>query len=163
VNLLQGTGYWLFSGIGGIGDWATVAQTLPRPGLVRVPLAVVGALGYWAVVWLALQGLSTFVGGGPDRIARARRICLTSYLAGGALYVAAGLLNPVSPLLVLISAAAASLGGTSALAWMSEVMGAPAFARAGAPAAVPRSTAWMVAAGIVALVFVFVLGPGVRL
>jgi hypothetical protein len=26
VSLCQGTGYWLFSGLGGIGDWRVVAD-----------------------------------------------------------------------------------------------------------------------------------------
>ena len=101
--------------------------------------------------------------GGERRRERAARLLVTAYLAGGALYCAAGLLNPVSPLLVLISAAAASFGGTSAFAWMAELLRSPAYATADVPApAMGAERGWWTAAFAAALVFVLVLGPGIR-
>jgi hypothetical protein len=52
------------------------------------------------------------------RVRRARQFAVTSYLIAGVLACIAGALNPVRPLLILISAAAASFGGNSGLAWM---------------------------------------------
>jgi hypothetical protein len=42
VNLFQGTGYFLFSGVAGIGDWASVIAGLPMPWLWRLVMAASG-------------------------------------------------------------------------------------------------------------------------
>jgi len=69
----------------------------------------------------------------------------------------------VSPLLVLISAAAASFGGASALAWMTELLRKPGYpAASGVPLAIDRSLGWIAFAAMTALVFVAILGPGLR-
>lgn len=77
----------------------------PHYALWRIALAVVGTAAYMFVaVPVALRGLEPFLGAAePPRLARARRLTLPAYLAGGTLYVIAGLLNPESPMLVLIS------------------------------------------------------------
>src|SRR5881628_2496491 len=99
VNLLTAFGYLLFSGIGGIGDWAHVVQGLGSP-------------------WLLMPPLDPFLGTDPAvRAARARMLCLIPYLAGGVSLVVAGILNPYGLRVVLISAVAAAFGGTSLLAW----------------------------------------------
>ena len=163
LNLLQAAGYWLFSGVANVGDWAQLVAGFEPRWPYRALLAILGAAGYWAAIVLGLRTLNPLVGDGPDRLRRARTLSLVPYLAGGALYVAAGALNPVSPLLVLISAAAASFGGASALAWMTELLRRPEYrAPGGAPLAINRSWAWMVVAGTMALVFVAILGPGLR-
>ena len=125
LNLLQGTGYWLFSGVANVGDWAHLVAGREPHWLYRAILAILGGAGYWGAIVLGLRTLNPLVGGGPDRLQRARTLSLIPYLAGGVLYVAAGAFNPVSPLLVLISAAAASFGGASALAWMTELLQKP--------------------------------------
>ena len=102
LNLLQGTGYWLFSGVANVGDWAHLVADLEPLWLYRAILAILGGAGYWGAIVLGLRTLNPLVGDGPDRLQRARTLCLVPYLAGGVLYVAAGVLNPVSPLLVFI-------------------------------------------------------------
>ena len=76
----------------------------------------------------------------------------------------AGVLNPLGWIYVLISAVAASFGGTSLLAWypMLWARRTPVDAPV-VPLGVPRSPAWLVAAAIALILFVGVLGPGVRL
>ena len=124
LNLLQAFGYWMFSGLGGIGDWNAVVAGSPNYPLWRIALAVAGTAAYiFVAVQIALRGLLQFLDAGePGRVARAVRLTVVPYLAGGVLYVTAGLLNPESPMLVLISAAAASFGGASALAWMAQLL-----------------------------------------
>jgi hypothetical protein len=113
---------------------------------------------------LSVRTLNPMLGDGSDRLDRARTLTFVPYLTGGILYLAAGALNPVSPLLLLISAAAASFGGTSGLAWMTDRLRRPRCPPLAAPPlALRRSRGWIVAAGLVGLVFVVVLGPGVRL
>ena len=164
VNLLQAAGYWLFSGVGNVGDWAGVIEGLSPAWAFRVGLALLGGGAYWSVILLALRELGPFLGKGAGQAQRAVPLTLLPYLAGGTLYVLGGLPNPVGFRLVLISAAAASFGGTSALAWMAQLLRNearfPAFAEAAPP--LPRSVPWLAAAVLVALAFVFVLGPGIR-
>ena len=163
VNLLQATGYWLFSGLGRIGDWAVVIDGWTPHWPFRLGLTALGA-GYWAVVQLSLRELSPFLGSEPQRWRRAVRLTVLPYLVGGLLYVAAGLLNPVGAYLVLISAAAASFGGTSGLAWMAQLLRDERRfpPRDGPILRIPRSIPWLVAGAAIALLFVGVLGPGIR-
>lgn len=162
VNALQAAGYWLFSGLMGVGDWAKVAQG-PAYVPLRALLSTVGAFAYLGAIRLSLRELGPLLGGN-DRLGRAQRLMLAPYLAGGALYVSAGLLNPQSFALVLVSAAAASFGGTSALAWMHNLLRSPRWSPEGAtePFAPPASRPWAIAALVIAALFIGVLGPSVK-
>lgn len=163
ISFLQGTGYWLFSGLTNVGDWALLVADIEPRWPYRIALAVVGGAGYRAAIGLSLRTLNQFVGGGPGRLARARTLAMVPYLAGGVLYLAAGALNPVSSRLVVVSAAAASLGGTSALAWMTRLLGKHAYPSGPDDGCViDRSPGWLVAGCIAGAVFVGVLGPGLR-
>lgn len=163
VNLLTASGYPLYSGIGGIGDWARVIEGARPAVLIRLGLVVTGAVLYFVISpRLLMPVLDPFLGREPGaREARARRLSLVPYLAGGATLVLAGVLNPLGMRIVLISAAAASLGGTSLLAWYPAIPRAPSSYATDTPLGVPRSIPWMVAAAITTAFFVFVLGPGV--
>lgn len=165
VNLFQGTGYWLFSGLGNIGDWAAVIRGLEPRLAWRAVLAIVGAVTYWLSVKFAFGELGPFIGGDiPARYERAVRLSLVPYLVGAALSVGAGMLNRSGGLLlVVISGAAASLGGTSGLAWGTNYLrGAAIPASPVGPIALPRSIPAIVAAIIVGIAFAIVLGPGLR-
>jgi hypothetical protein len=164
LNLLQASGYWLFSGIGGIGDWAVVIDRLAPAWAWRLGLAVLGGAAYLATIVLSLRLMLPFVGDGEQRLRRALALTLVPYFAGGLLYVAAGLLNPHGFLLVLISAAAASFGGASAFAWMTQLLrNTKSYPPSPGPGlALPASRGWQLAGIVAALVFVLVLGPSVR-
>lgn len=165
VNLLQAAGYWLFSGLGRVGDWAAVVDGLDPPWAWRAGLAVLGGASYWGVVVLSLRLMLPFVGEGPERLRRAATLALVAYFAGGLLYVAAGLFNPHGFRLVVISAAAASFGGTSAFAWMTQMLrDTKAYPPVAGPGLVlGPSWGWRVAGAAVAAAFVLVLGPSVML
>jgi hypothetical protein len=109
--------------------------------------------------------LLTFIGDAPGRIARAVTLTLVPYVAGGILYVAAGLLNPHGLRLVAISAAAASFGGASAFAWMAQLLrDTRAYPPSPEPALALRpSLGWRLAGILVAAVFILVLGPSIPL
>jgi hypothetical protein len=164
VNLLQGAGYWLFSGLGNVGDWAHVIEGWTPSWAWRIGLALAGAGAYWGAVQLSLRELLPFLGQDGERLRRARTLCLVPYVAGGLLYVAAGLRNPMGWKLVLISAAAASFGGTSAFAWMSELLRDQGrFPPSGdEPLRLARSASWIGAGLLAAAVLVLLLGPAVR-
>jgi hypothetical protein len=66
---------------------------------------------------------------------------------------------------VLISAAAASFGGASALAWMTQLLrNRERFPPRDVPAeGIARSWPWLVTAALTALFFIVVLGRGITL
>jgi hypothetical protein len=65
--------------------------------------------------------------------------------------------------LVGLSAAAASFGGTSGMAWMTQWLGTRLVPKTtGRPLALARNWTWIIAGLITAAIFVGVLGRGVR-
>ncbi len=163
VNVLTAFGYLMFSGMLGIGDWAKVVEGREPQWLWRTGLALLGTALYFgpgrALVW---RGLEPFVGSDEKRVRRTHALALWPYLAGGLQSVLAGALNPESPMLVLISAAAASLGGTSLLAWYPRLAARLGKQSGAPPVVVPRSNAWLAAGALVSVVFIVVLGRGIR-
>jgi hypothetical protein len=165
VNLLQPFGYLVFSGIGGIGDWAEVVQGFQPAVAWRLLLTVAGAVLYFVVAprWI-MPWLGAFLPVAPgERLARVRTLTLLPYLVGGATFVLAGALNPLGWVFVLSSAAAASFGGTSLLAWYPGLWARrPPVTSPEVPLGVPQSRGWLVAAAFMLVLFVGVLGPGIR-
>lgn len=165
LNLFDAGGYFLFSGIGNFGDWADVVAGLQPPWAWRVGLVALGSVTYFVLfVPLCLRELRPFLG--PDaqiRVRRARQLTVVPYLTSGVLSCVAGALNPVGPLLILVSAAAASFGGHSGLAWMWTLLHGPRIPSSEFQMAeIERSRGWMLAAIVLALVFIAGLGPGVK-
>ena len=165
-NLLDAGGYFLFSGIGGIGDWAAVVAGWQPAWAWRMGLAALGIVTYFFLfVPLCLRDLRPFLGGDIKiRVRRARQLALVAYLTSGILACVAGAVNPVGPLLILISAAASSFGGHSGLAWMWSLLRNPRIPSTGLQMAeIDRSRGWIVTAVILAVGFIAGLGPGVKL
>jgi hypothetical protein len=167
VNLMQGTGYFLFSGIGGIGDWAVVIEGLEPHWIWRGVLALSGAALYFVTTIYLFNALGPFIGAArPERYRRALGLATVSYIAGGALSVLAGFRNPAGLALVAISGAAASLGGTSGLAWGPQMLrGTPTAADAlpsTDPQVIARSWPVITIAGAASVVFIWILGHGVH-
>ncbi|MEZ4241027.1 MAG: hypothetical protein R3F59_33680 [Myxococcota bacterium] len=149
VDLMQATGYLLFSGVAGVGDWVVVAGDSVG---ARLALAAAGAVTYTGAIAVSLGWLARFTADAPDRQQVARRIAFVPWLAGGSLYAVAGLFNPLGAVIMLISSVAAGFGGTSGLAWMTNLLRNPARWPASAdPLTVPeRPVALWVAARLVA-------------
>ncbi len=165
INLLQAGGYFLFSGIANIGDWAEFVKGLEPAWRWRVGLTVLGVTSYLMFVWLALLELRPLIGSDPvKRRLRATRLTVWPYLAGGTLSCLAGLFNPIGMILVAISAAAASFGGTSGLAWMAQWLngGAIPAGPPTRPAYIGRSWGWIIVGAILSAAFIFLLGRGVK-
>jgi hypothetical protein len=164
-NLLSVGGYFLFSGIANIGDWASVVAGWQPAWAWRVGLAALGVVTYFFVfVPLSLRELRPFLGNDAKiRVRRARQLTVTPYLTAGVLACVAGALNPVGPLLILISAAAASFGGNSGLAWMWNLLHGPRiYSSEFQMPEIERSWGWIIAAVVVAIGFIAELGPGVK-
>ena len=164
-NLFHVGGYFLFSGIGNIGDWAAVVAGWQPAWAWRVGLAALGIVTYFFLfVPLSLRELRPFLGKDAKiRVRRARQLTVTPYLTAGVLACAAGALNPVGPLLILISAAAASFGGNSGLAWMWNLLDGPRIPSSEFQMPeIERSPGWIIAAVVLAIGFIAGLGPGVK-
>ena len=164
-NLLSAGGYFLFSGIGNIGDWAAVVAGWQPAWAWRMGLVALGIVTYFFVfIPLSLRELGPFLGKDAEiRVRRARKLTITPYLTAGVLACVAGAMNPVGPLLILISAGAASFGGNSGMAWMWTLL--YGLHIPGSEFQLPeieRSRRWIVAAIVLAIGFIAELGPGVR-
>ncbi|MDP9159935.1 MAG: hypothetical protein M3O09_06860 [Acidobacteriota bacterium] len=167
VNLFTGTGYFLFSGIGGIGDWGEFIHGLGPQWLWRIGLTIVGAVAYLLVARISLLELRPLIGGYKEqRYARAVRLSAIPYFAGGFLMCIAATLNPIGLVLILISAAASTFGGTSGLMWTTDWLNRGKMIPYGPwaePMPVRRNWPLIVATSAVALAFVAVLGPSIRI
>jgi hypothetical protein len=164
-NLFDAGGYFLFSGVGNFGGWAAVVAGWQPPWAWRVGLTALGTVTYFLLfVPLCLRELRPFLGTDAEiRVRRARQLTLVPYLTAGVLSCAAGALNPVGPILILVSAAAASFGGHSGLAWMWTLLQGPRIPSSGLQMPeIERNRGWMIAAVVLAIVFIAGLGPGVK-
>jgi hypothetical protein len=166
VNLYTATGYFLFSGIGGIGDWGDFIQGFGPQWPWRICLAIFGAATYLLAARISLLELRPLIGSNEgQRYLRAVRLSVIPYFAGGILMCVAGSLNPQGALLILISAAASTFGGTSALMWTPQLLKGGTLIAYGPPAeAMPIHRSWplIVTACVIAIAFIGVLGPSVR-
>ena len=160
LNLLMGAGYFLFSGVGNIGDWADVASGTASPFIWRPAMAVLGGALYFLLARRSGQWLGALVGSDDLSMRRSGLLTVPAYVAGGLLFCLSGLFNPVGPVLIAISAAAASFGGASGLLWLIQFTRGST--RSAQPAELGRSYAWIVAGCIAAVIFVGILGPGIH-
>jgi len=166
VNLFAATGYFLFSGIGGIGDWAEFIRGLGPQWIWRIGLAIFGAVTYFLAAMLSLLESRPLIGSNPEqRYHRAVRLSAIPYFAGGILMCLGGALNPKGMILILISAAPSTFGGTSGLLWdpnwLRRRQMIP-FGRSGEPMPIERSWPLIVAVCLVTIAFLIILGPSVR-
>ena len=160
LNFLMGAGYFLFSGIGNIGDWAAVARGTMPPMVWRPTMAVFGGALYFLLARQSAQWLRSIAGSDELSMVRARRLTMPAYFAGGLLFCLSGLFNPVGPVLIAVSAAAASFGGASGLLWLTRFIGGGK--GLAEPAELQRNYWWIVAGCVVSLIFVAILGPGIH-
>jgi len=165
VNLYMAAGYFLFSGIGGFGDWEMFIRGFPQQGAWRIGMTVFGAVAYGLSAHFLLREMRPLIGSDPTRrLVRAWRLSKISYFTGGILACIAGALNPNGLILVALSAGASTFGGTSGLLWANNwLLGKRIpLGTFEEPAPISRSWTWIVAAAFLAAIFVGVVGPGVH-
>jgi hypothetical protein len=166
INLFTATGYFLFSGIGGFGDWGAFIAGFRAQWLWRAGMTVLGAAGYLLAARISLLELRSLIGSDREqRNRRAVRLSMIPYFSGGILMCLAGALNPQGAMLILISAAASTFGGTSGLLWDTRWLRSATIIPCGPPAeALPirKSWTWIAAACAAEVAFIFVVGPGIR-
>ena len=162
-NFFIAAGYPLFSGTIGVGDWVNVVQDFQPAWLWRVLLAVTGFVLYSYGVWFALREMKTLIGSDPnERLVRAFRLTLFPYLAGATVSSLGSLFNPIGAFVIFTSAAAA-FGGSSAFAWMSQMLKTKWFPEVSDEfVVIERNWTWVIVAIVLGLFHIFVLGPGVE-
>lgn len=164
VNALAWSGYYLFSGVMNIGDWGSsrdgVLFGVGRLWAWRIGLSVIGAGLYVFNAWLAARSLGQCFGGTSRRIGLGFRWTITAYLTGAAISILTGLLNPLGFVIVLMSAAASSLGGTSGLLWLPSWMERNSREP---ELKITRNWTWISAGALVAILYAVFLGPTIRL
>jgi hypothetical protein len=164
VNLFNGVAYLMYSALLGSGDWAAVFNALAPAALWRPAAAIGGASLYAGAVFASLGVVRGFIAEGVVSKAQAERYCLGAYWAGGSLLVAASVLNPISPWLILTSGAATGFGAMVGLVLVA-LMSRGSHTKLDAPKAKPIQFGRMSVLGgaLASLGFVLVLGPGVKL
>lgn len=165
-NLFFAFGYPAYSGIARFGDWAAVTAGFEPQWLWRLLLVVVAVAGYYGSMKLLGKAITPFAGTAatgrlPDK-ARLGRITLIPYVTAMILACLAGALNPkgwTTMLTAGLPAAAAAFGLTQ----MDHFLGS-GWTSASQEVIEPiqRSPLWIVAAVVVLIFFVGVLGPGIR-
>lgn len=163
IGLMSVTGYLLFSGISGIGDLGTTADSVfymaSPEWLYRIILTIIGAASYVLIIRIAVREIDQHISGtGKPRIRYARRLVLVSYITGAVVYISIGLLNPHGFVIVATSAVASSMGATSGLLWMMQLLDRQR--QVPAPGLIiGRSWGWIVAGVIATVIYAVVLGP----
>jgi hypothetical protein len=156
LNLLPGAGYFLFSGILGLGDWNEVIRGLPHQNLLRVIMTIFGAGLYVRVVRLLAFAIAPYCPSRRDYNSVGR----TPYYAACLSSCAAGALDPLGLKLFLISTVPAAFGGSSGLMWADSFLPRTA---AEETLSVRRQPVWWIAAFVLGLGYILVLGPGIKL
>lgn len=154
LNLLQGAGYFLFSGALGLGDWAQVIAGLPHQALLRTAMAATGAMLYVVFLRYLVVELLPFAPRRSDYNTAAR----LPYYSACLFMCVAGALDPLGIKLFFLSTVPAFFGGLSGLMWGDF------FLPRSTPSqtlVVHRSWATVVTAAILGLAFIAGLGAGI--
>jgi hypothetical protein len=162
LNLMNGTGYLLFSAVLGSGDWAVVIGGLEPVWLWRLVLGIVGAAAYVGVVKVSASELARAVERNSVRRADIPRVIMSSYVAGGTLLLVASIFNPISPSLILVSGLSAGFAAMAGLTLVPKLIDKRTGRGPVGDSVLPRSRGWIVVGIAVAAFFVGVVGPGIR-
>lgn len=161
-NLLFAAGYPAYSGIAAFGDWAAVISGLSPAWLWRVMLVAFSVISYYLSLRLLAVELRPFCGSeAREAQTRLRRITLIPFVAALGAASLAGALNPSGWTIIFTAAlpgAAAAFGLTQMDHFSAVRVNDPS-----RPArAISRSVGWILAAVAILVIFVGVLGPGIK-
>jgi hypothetical protein len=162
LNLLNGSGYPLYSAVLESGDWAVVVRGLQPVWIWRTALGLIGAAAYTGAVVLSASELARSVSTHVLSLAEIPRLVFPAYLAGGALLIVASAFNPISPSLIVLSGVSSGFGAMAGLTLVPRMVEnrAPDIGRG--QGVVSPSAAWVVTGLVVGILFVAIVGPGVR-
>jgi len=154
-NLLPAAGYFLFSGVFGFGDWHEVISDFAHPIAWRIGMSVFGAVLYLIVVRLLATSLKSFVKVRSDYNIVGR----LPYYAACIFSCVAGAFDPLGIKLLFVSTIPAAFGGSSGLMWADSLIPREDSKH---NLAVPRLPAWWIAAVVIGIAYIAIIGPGVQ-
>jgi hypothetical protein len=161
MNWFYGAGYFMFSGIANVGDWAVVINGWEPSYLWRVLLTILGTLLFMLFVRIGLKEFGKIVGGDADeQIRRTNKLCILTYTTSFVVVLIAGLFCPYGFLSLPVTAGLfAIVGALSPFLWMMRWFRTDKFLKlANEPLEIHRKWPWIVAAIIVVFTYVFILG-----
>jgi len=163
VNLLNGSGYPLYSAILGSGDWAVVVSGLQPELTWRIGLGVMGAAAYGGAVVLSAGELARVVENDSVSSAEIPGLVLLAYVVGSTLLVAASAFNPIGPSLILLSGVSSGFAATAGLTAIPRLVENRVGRRGAGAGAVSCNPGWVVTGLVVAILFTTVVGRGIPL
>lgn len=155
VNLMEGAGYFCYSGIIGVGDWAAFISGWPNQILLRIVMSVFGLAFYIASVRLIARGARPFMATDSEYNAVSR----LPYFAACIFYSIAGAFDPLGIQLLFLSTIPAAFGGLSGFLWGDKYVPKTVPEK---PLTVTPSRALWVMAAIFGVAFVVILGRGIE-
>lgn len=161
-NLLTGTGYFFFSGVTNFGDWAVVIADSHAHWLWRTLLVVIGMATYYVSILVVGTGLVRYVGVSRTEARRLRKLTFIPYFSAAFVLAAGGLLNPIGIQLVWQSALPGAAGADCGLLWLRYYIPKKTVPELGSEG-IGRNYVGIIAAAILSLVFILVLGRGITL
>jgi hypothetical protein len=155
-SLFWAFAYLMFCGVVARGDWFALIRAAPNQWIWRIVFIALGFLLYRASINLLATELHWI-----DSPSRARRLLLTSYIAGGVIACAGAALDPRGPFEILNSGALSSFGAAIGLLQIPSRI--PPSATSQANHAIERSVGWIVSAAAFSIFYILLLGPGIRM
>jgi hypothetical protein len=162
LNLLNGSGYPLYSAVLGSGDWEVVVRGLQPAWIWRLGLGVIGAVAYVTVVKLSAGELTRAVKRNMVSSAEIPGLVFRAYWAGGVLLLVASAFNPISPILILTSGLSSGFAAMAGLTLVPRMVERRTIGIGAGNGLVSQSAGWIAAGCAVGLFFVAVVGPGIR-
>lgn len=165
LNWLYGAGYWAFSGVANIGDWATVIAGWSPYWLWRILMIIIGFAAFMGFVWKALHEFGRLVYNDVEALPKySMKLAYISYFTGIVVIGIAGLFYPGGIVsLPVLAGLFAVIGATSPLLWMMFWFQAPQFKKAGSDVlSIQFSWPWVVSGAVVAGLYLLVLAPSIQ-
>jgi hypothetical protein len=162
-SLFWAFGYLIFCGATGNGDWTALVRGFMPAAIWRPALVLLGLIFYRTSMRFVADELYRIVGGGPQHWrTRAWRLVRSAYLFGGFIACSGAILDPRGRIEIINSAALTSFGGSLGLLLAPRVAANSGPRSSVAPAVLVRQPAWIVGALGASVLYVLVLGPGLR-
>ncbi len=163
MNFLAGTGYFIFSGVANIGDWASVINGWEPAWVWRIVMTVIGLVLYMLAIWFSLKLMGQRIGG--DRNEQIQRFIIMGiviYVASAIVIGFAGFFHPEGVgSLPVVAGLMAALGGNAPFLWGPQWFRAKGFSKStGAALVATTSWGWIITALAAVLVYGIVLGRG---
>jgi hypothetical protein len=161
MNWFWGAGYFIFSGIANVGDWAVAINGWEPSWLWRVLMTIVGTILYIFFIRIGLKEFGKIFGGNADeQIHRTNKFFILTYTTSFVVILIAGFFCPfgfVSP--PVTAGLLAVAGALSPFLLMIRWFRTNHFVKLNnAPLEVHRKWRWITTAIIVVFIYVYVLG-----